>query len=184
MKRNTFRRAFRVVLPLLGIVAALVAVSAVQAATSATQNVTFTVPPSVSIISDAAVSAGSVTVAADYGGSFTIGSNDAAGFSISTKATNATTTETGTCTPTASFAAAKVTVSVQPLGGMTIGTAGTPVAPAPYTTTGASMFSVNPTAQGPAVHMTSVYRLDPANFPPNTAGCSYVFATTWTIAAL
>ncbi len=159
------------------------AVSA-EAATSANQNVTFTVPPTVSITSGGDVAAGNVTVANDFGGSFTIGSNDAAGFSISTKATNATTTESGTCTPTASFAAAKVTVSVQAVGGMTGGTAGTPAAPAPYTTTGASMFTTNPTAVGPAIHMTSVYHLDPANFSPNTAGCSYSFATVWTIAAL
>jgi len=163
---------------------ALLGAVTVEAATTANQNVTFSVPPTVSITSGGDVAAGSVTVANDFGGSFTIGSNDAAGFSISTKAANATTTETGTCTPTSSFAAAKVTVSVQAVGGMTSGTAGTPAAPAPYTTTGASMFTTNPTAQGPAIHMTSVYHLDPANFPPNTAGCSYSFATIWTIAAL
>jgi hypothetical protein len=155
----------------------------VEAATSASQNVTFSVPSTVSIASDGNVAAGVLTSANDYGGSFTITSNDPAGFSITTQAASASTSESGCGSPSASFTANKVSVSAQAVGGMTSGTGGTPNAPFAYSTSPQSVYSANPTAQGSAIHMTSVYHLDPANFPINSAGCSYTFATTWTIAA-
>ena len=154
-----------------------------EAATSANQNVTFSVPSTVSIASNGDVPAGVLTAVNDFGGSFTITSNDPAGFSITTEAASATTTESGCGSPTASFTANKVTVSAQAVGGMTSGTGGTAAAPVAYSTSPQSVYSTNPTAQGSAIHMTSVYHLDPANFPVNSAGCSYSFATTWQIAA-
>ena len=53
-------RKLRFVFPLVGILAAL-GVATVQAATSATQNLTFSVPAVVSIASNGNVSAGSLT---------------------------------------------------------------------------------------------------------------------------
>src|SRR6266581_7983102 len=144
---------------------ALAAAVTVEASTTANQNVTFNVPATVSISSDGNVSAGTLTTANDFGGSFTISSNDPAGFSITTQAASATTTESGCGSPSASFTANKVTVSGQPVGNMTSGSGGTAAAPFAYSTSPQSIFTTNPTAQGPAVHLTSVYHLDPTNFP-------------------
>src|SRR6266568_3095091 len=67
-------RRLRLLLPLLGALAAL-GVAGVQAATSATQNLTFSVPAVVSIASNGNVAAGSLTGSTTVTGSFTIGSN-------------------------------------------------------------------------------------------------------------
>ncbi len=176
-------RKLRFLLPLLGILTAL-GIATVQAATSATQNVTFSVPAAVSISSNGNVSAGAITADTTATGSFTLSNNDTLGFAITTNAASATTTEAGTgCTPTNSFPAASIQFQAGTMTGQTSGSNGTSTALTNYSTTAQSAYGTNSTAIGTAITMPVSYRIKASLITPNTSNCSYTFATVWTISA-
>ena len=178
-------RRLRFLLPVLGIIATL-GIASAQAATSATQNVTFSVPNTVSLTSSGDVAGGSLTADTQLASSFTVSSNDTNGITITTAAASATTTEAGTCTPSKSFPAGDISYQAQPLTGQTSGTGGTPPASATsYTTTATDVFTTDPTGVGTTMILHNSYFVNVASksIPPNSVGCTYTFATTWTIAA-
>ena len=166
-------------LGLLGLAGAV----SVEAATTASQNVSFTSVPTVSISSDAPVVFGSLNAPSGQDGHLTISSNDGAGFSLTVDvASGGTVQETG-CSGTKSFSlASAVTLGPRPITGMTTGTGGTAMAPFAQTGAVQSLFSVNPTGVGATMHESIAYTIDPTGVAFNTPGCQYIWAEIYTIA--
>lgn len=185
-----------VIVPVLAVVMAVVAGSAVYAATSTSGTAKFSVPVAVSIAQGAGGTC--PAGACDFGSpalgvnspaqteDLTIGSNDGVGFSLAILApTGANVVESGTCTPNAGHNVAIGVVQYQAAattGGT--GTGGTPNALAALSASATPMFSVNPTMQGTSDELLTLKINAPLSTPANTPGCAYVIGYTVTITGL
>jgi hypothetical protein len=162
----------------------LASVVSVEAATTAGQNVSFTSVPTVSISSDAPVAFGPLNAPAQVDGGLTMSSNDTAGFTLTVNAgSGSSVQESGCVGASKSFnLASAVTLGPRAITGMTSGSGGTAMAPFAQTGAVQSLFSVNPTGVGSTMHESIAYTIDPTGVPFNTAGCSYIWTETYTIA--
>jgi len=176
------RKFFAIPLALFGLV---LAAGAALAATSATQNVTFTVPATVSLTSNGDVAFGTISGPTTKTGSFAISSNDANGFQMAVSTSAATYLESGStgCTPTHSVSASSISVTGSAVTGQTTGTDGTPTAQFALSTTATNIFSAFPTAQGTAITETVTYSVNGSTIPANSGTCSYSIPTSWIIGA-
>jgi hypothetical protein len=157
----------------------------VSAATSATQNVSFTVPAAVSLTSNGDVAFGTISGPTTKTGSFAISSNDANGFQMAVSTSAATYLESGTtgCTPSHSVSVSSISVNGAAVTGQTTGTGGTPTAQFALSTTATNIFTTVPTAQGTTITETVTYSVNGSAIPANSGTCQYVVPTSWIIGA-
>jgi len=162
------------------------------AATSATQNVTFTVAKAVAITSTGAAT---ISTAIDPSGGtptgtttsgLTVSSNDTAGFQITAKTNAATVTEAGTCTPAQSANVNIMSVSASTPTGQGAGSSGGTAASAfALSTTATNLYSAAPNYTGGTMSVTTNYTVAPGyTTPPNTSGCTYTVPVVMAITAL
>src|SRR5437660_11969814 len=159
------------------------------AATSATQNVTFTVAKAVAITSTGAAtistaidpSSGTPTGTTTSG--LTVSSNDTAGFQITAKTNASTVTEAGTCTPAESANVNIMTISAgTPTGQSGGSSAGTAASAFALSTTATNLYSTAPTYYGGSMAVTTNYIVTPGYATlANTSGCTYTIPVVVTV---
>jgi hypothetical protein len=162
------------------------------AATSATQNVTFTVAKAVGIVSNGnqtiatAIDPSSGTPSGSATGSLAVSSNDAGGFQITAKTNAATVTEAGTCTPAQSANVDIMTISAgTPTGQSGGSSAGTAASAFALSTTATNLYLTAPTYYGSSMSVTTNYTVTPGyTTSANTSGCTYTIPVVMTISAL
>jgi hypothetical protein len=176
---------------------AVVAGSAVYAATSASGTAKFSVPVAVTLAQGAggtcpggACDFGSPALGVLSAGQtedLTIGSNDGVGFSLSVQAlSGANVVESGTsCTPNAAHNVAIGVIQYVPAaatGGT--GTGGTPTAGGALAATLAPFFTVNPTMTGTIDDLLTLKVNAPLSTPANSTNCAYVIGYAVVVTAL
>src|SRR6266849_9419908 len=161
------------------------------AATSATQNVTFTVAKAVAIAStgdktiSTAIDPSSGTPTGTTTSGLTVSSNDTSGFQITAKTNTATVTESGTCTPAGSANVNIMSTSASTPSGGSGGSAGTAASAFALGTTATNLYSTAPTTTGSSLSVTTSYTVTPGyTTPANTSGCSYTIPVVMSISAL
>ena len=161
------------------------------AATSATQNVTFTVAKAVAIASTGdktispAIDPSSGAPTGTTTGGLTVSSNDKSGFQITANTSAATVTESGSCTPAESANVNIMTISASTPTGGSGGSAGTAAAAFALGTTATNLYSTAPTTIGGSMSVTTSYTVTPGyTTPANTSGCTYTIPVVMTISAL
>lgn len=182
--------------PVLAVVLAVGAGSAVSAATSASGTAKFSVPVSVSI----AQGAGGTCPggACDFGSpalgvqssilheDLSINSNDSTGFSLSILSAQATWVESGTgCTPNAAHNVPAATLQywgAAVTGG--VGTGGAAPGNVNLSATATPIFTTNPTMTGALDESLGITVTPGASTPANNASCAYVIGYTVSIVGL
>ena len=172
------------------VVFSLIGASAASAATTATQNVTFTVAKAVALTSGgnvtttpSSIDPSSGTPTGSATGSLTVSSNDASGFQLATKTSASTVTESGCASPTANANVNVMTVATGAASGGT-GGAGTAASAVTLSTTNQNLYSSVPTMIGSSIAVATNYVITPGYATPaNSSGCSYVIPVTYTITA-
>ena len=162
------------------------------AATTATQNVTFTVAKAVGIAStgdktiSTAIDPSSGTPTGTTTGGLTVSSNDASGFQITAKTNASTVTEAGGCTPVETANVNIMTVSAGTPSGQSGGSsAGTAASAFALSTTATNLYSSAPTYVGGSMSVTTSYTVTPGyGTAANTSGCTYTIPVVMTISAL
>lgn len=162
------------------------------AATSATQNVTFTVAKAVAIVSTGTAtvsssidpSSGTPTGSASSG--LTVSSNDASGFQITANTSASSVTEAGCGSPVRTANVNIVSISAATPTGQSGGSsAGTAASAFALSTTATNLYSTAPTYYGGSMSVTTNYTVTPGYATPaNTSGCSYTVPVVMTISAL
>jgi hypothetical protein len=189
--RSRMNRKFAWVAGLL-LGASLLGTQVSLAATSATQNVTFTVAKAVAIASTGdrtiatAIDPSSGTPTGTTTSGLTVSSNDASGFQITAKTNASTVTEAGTCTPAESANVNIMTISASSPSGQSGGTsAGTPASAFALSTTATNLYSSAPNYIGSNMSATTSYTVTPGySTPANTSGCTYTIPVVMSISAL
>jgi hypothetical protein len=191
-------RSIRIVLiPVLAVVMAVVAGSAVYAATSTSGTAKFSVPVSVSIAQGpggtcpaGACDFGSPALGIASAGQtedVSLNSNDSVGFSLTGSSVQASWVESGAgCTPNAAHnvSAGVVLQTAAAVTGGT-GTGGTPAALISIGTAAQPLYSTNPTMTGSGMDALITLKINaPPTTPANGASCAYVIGYTISIVAL
>jgi len=182
-------RAVRLVLiPVLAIIMAVAAGSAVYASNNASWSVSYNVATATSMVETTApFNFGTVmpgVLTASTPNDLSISTNDPAGIQIT--ASSATTAESGAspCVPDASRTVdgSSIVLTPTPVTNGTTATKGTASAPgnlgAPY-----NLFSAVPTEQGAYDEVMGAQIVAPANVKANSTGCSYTLPVNFVLVA-
>lgn len=167
----------------------LAGANAAFAATSATQNVSFSVAKAVAITSGGDVTIGSITPPSTGSGSgtVTVSSNDSSGFQLNASTSGATVTESGgSCTPNAgnTFSVSNMTIGAGSASGGVSGSGGTAKAAFAMPTTATDLYSTDPTMMGQSISVSLSYVASPGySTPANSTNCSYTVPVTLAVVA-
>ena len=176
-------------LPLLGLLA-LGGTNIAFAATTATQNVTFSVAKVVAITASSvsglgtAIDPSSGSPTGTGTGTLTVSSNDKTGFQVTAGTPAATVNEAGTGCTTPNTANVNIaTVAGAAATGGT-GSGGTAASASTLSTTVANLYSTAPTMIGSAITAGTTYVITPGyGTPANQGSCTYTIPVTMTVIA-
>jgi hypothetical protein len=186
-------RTIRRVVPLVGVLAALIVggVVSVSASNNATWHTSFSVAVVTSLVNNSVDgNIGAIPVGILNGGpvdDLTINSNDTAGVQLTVAAPAATITESGVspCVPVGSHTvpASVSQMTGSPTTGGSGGVAGTAAATIIVSTTAQNVFATVPTNTGALDEHVTLNVLLPAATAPNSIGCSYLLTFSYTLIA-